>query len=117
MIKKIAFGIGILIVILVGFNLVNQISSTLGVSSRLKEAAEDVSRAQIKNEELKRKLSEIKSPKFVEEIARDKLGLAKEGETIVIIPEAKIKEILGTSEASEEPRLPNWLGWLKLFFK
>ena len=115
MFKKVAIGVVGLVLILVIFNLVNQISSTMGVSKRLKEAADDVSRAQIKNKELKDKLSWIKSPKFVEEIARNKLGLVKDGETIVIIPEDKIKEILGATE-SAEPRLPNWKGWLKLFW-
>ena len=116
MFKKIAIGIGILIVILVIFNLINQISSTLNVSTRLKEAADDVLRARIRNQELKDKLSEIKSLHSVEEIARNKLGLVKDGETIVIIPDEKIKEILGANKVSDEPKLPNYLGWLKLFW-
>lgn len=116
MFKKIAIGAVILVVVFITFNLIKQIMDALNVSKRLDEAAERVYQAEIKNKELKKKLSEIKSPQFVEEEARNKLGLAKKGETIVIIPDEKIKEILGSTE-SAEPRLPNWLGWLRVFFK
>lgn len=116
MFKKITIGIAILVVAAIAYNLINQIMHTLGVSERLSKAAEKVYGLEIKNKELKKKLSEIKSPQFVEEVARNKLGLAKEGETLVIIPDAKIKEILGATESATEPRLPNWLGWLKVFF-
>ena len=116
MVKKITFGIIILIVIVVAYNLINQIISTLSVSDRLGQALESVHQAEIKNKELKKKLSEIKSPEFIEEQARDKLGLAKPGETVVIIPDEKIKEILGATSSSE-PKFPNWLGWFKVFFR
>lgn len=112
--KKIIIAVAILVVTFIAFNLINQIISTLSVSDRLSRALESVHKAEIKNKELKKKLLEIKSPEFLEEEARNKLGLAKEGETIVIIPDEKIKEVLGTTE-SAEPRLPNWLGWLRVF--
>lgn len=116
MFKQITLGIVILFVIFAVYNLLNQITDTLNASDRLSKIAEDVYRAEVKNKELKKKLSEIKSPQFIEEQARNKLGLAKEGETVVIIPDEKIKQILGATEAAQ-PRLPNWLGWLRVFFK
>ena len=58
-----------------------------------------------------------KSQDFIEQQARDKLGLAKEGETIVIIPEEKINQVLGMAKQVVEPRLPNWQGWLRLFWR
>ncbi len=117
MIKKIALGGGILLVIIVSYSLFNQISSTLNVSNRISSLTDALNRAEVKNNELKKRLSETKSPQFVEEVARNKLGLAKPGETVVIIPDEKIKEILGASNSASEIRLPNWLGWLKVFFK
>lgn len=116
MLKKISIGIAILVVAFIVFNLINQIKSTRSVSDRLNKAAESVYRAEIKNKELKKKLLEIKSPQFIEEQARNKLGLAKSDETVVIIPDKKIKEILGSTESAKEQRLPNHLGWLKVFF-
>lgn len=117
MIKKIGFGVIILVVIVVIYSLFNQIIATLNVSGRLNKVADSLSKAEIKNRELKNRLSQIKSPQFVEEVARNKLGLAKPGETVVIIPDEKIKEILGASDSAKEARLPNWLGWLRVFFK
>ncbi len=104
-----------LVIILVSYNLIGQIFDALKVGDRLEESAERLHTLEIKNQELKKKLLEVKSPEFIEKQARDKLGLAKEGETIVVIPQEKIDAILGASKKLEELRLPNWQGWLKLF--
>lgn len=117
MFKKIGITVAALIVLVVIYNLVSQISDALKSGERLSRQAEEVYKLEAKNKELKKKLSEIKSPQFIEEEARNKLGLAKEGETLVIIPDEKIKEILGATDSAQEQRLPNWLGWLKVFFK
>lgn len=69
------------------------------------------------NQELEQKAKEVQTPEFVEKEAREKLGLAKEGETVVILPEnfdriAKINQSLNNSSLD----LPNWERWWKLFF-
>ncbi|MBI2039620.1 septum formation initiator family protein [Candidatus Microgenomates bacterium] len=116
MIKRISLGIAILIMFLIGYNLINQISDALKSSERLSQEADNLAQLQAQNRQLKEKLSQIQSEEFIEEQARNKLGLAKAGETVVIIPEEKLKEVLGTSE-SAQIRLPNWLGWWRLFFR
>lgn len=115
MIKKAIFGLIILVGLVIGYNLVIQITGALKSGDRLSSAAEEVYKLEAKNKQLKEKLSQIKSPQFIEEMARNKLGLSKPGETIVIIPEDKLKLILGASE-SAKIKLPNWLGWLKVFW-
>lgn len=85
-------------------------------SERLSQAADTVYQLEAKNKELKKKLTQIQSPQFIEEQARNKLGLSKAGETIVIIPEEKLRQVLGATQ-SAQVRLPNWLGWFKVFFK
>ena len=117
MIRKTAIGLFILIVLFIAFNLVKQISQNLQASNRLPELISEVQKLQVKNQYLKNQLENIKSDQFIEQQARDKLGLAKPGETLVIISEDKIKQILGASAAAQIVRLPNWQGWLKLFFK
>ena len=67
---------------------------------------------QKKNEELKVKLQEAQSREFIEKIARDKLGLAKEGETVVILPPSEPE----VTKSAEEKIIPNWQKWWKLFF-
>ena len=99
--------------ILVGFG--RQISTALDSGSRLDQAADQVNRLQEKNKQLKNKLSQVEQPDFIEEIARDKLNLARSSETMVIIQKEAISKILGLNQKIEEVKIPNWQGWLKLF--
>ena len=82
---------------------------------RLSQAADLVYKLEIKNKALKEKLQKIKSQEFIEEQARNKLGLAQKGETVVVIPEDKLKLVMGASQ-SAEIKYPNWLGWLRVFW-
>lgn len=116
MIKKIALGCIILVILFVVYNLVNQIIEATRSGERLSEAADVVYKLETKNKQLKNKLSQIQSPQFLEEEIRNKLGMSKKGETVVVIPEEKLKSVLGASQAAEI-KLPNWLGWWKIFFK
>lgn len=116
MIKKIALILIILVVLIVTYNLITQIIAFTKSGERLFQAADVVYKLELKNKQLKDNLSKIQTPAFIEEEARDKLGLAKPGETLVVIPEEKLKSVLGAS-LSAQIRLPNWLGWLKVFFK
>lgn len=116
MVKKITLGIAVLIMAIIAYNLISQIFDALKSGERLSKEAEQVYKLEAQNKELKKKLTEIKSPQFIEEQARNKLGLGKKGETLVIIPQDKINQILGTSQSAQEVRLPNWLGWLKVFW-
>lgn len=117
MVKKIVLGIIILISLVMAYKLVSQIIEATKSGERLSQAVEAVYKLEAKNKELKKKLAQIKSPQFIEEIARNKLGLGKPGETVIIIPDEKIKEVLQASASAKEARLPNPLGWLKVFFK
>ena len=114
--KKITFGIASLIVTLIIYSLVSQIINTVRSGDRLGLAADNLILLQNQNKELNKRLSEVTNPKFIEEQARNKLGFAKKGETLVIIPDEKIKQVLGASQSAKEARLPNWLGWWKVFF-
>lgn len=96
------------------YNLLVQIMEAVKVGERLSAAIDTVYKLEAKNKNLKKKLNEVQSKEFIEEQARDKLGFSKNGETVIIIPEDKLKHILGASQAAEI-RLPNWLGWLKVF--
>lgn len=104
------------IVSLIVYQLGNQIYTSFKAGDKLTSSLDKLHGLEVKNKELKSKLKQIKSPEYVEKVARDKLGLAREGETVVVIPQEKIEAVLGTKKG-EEPRLPNPLGWLKVFFK
>ncbi len=116
MIKKIALGVIFLVSTILAYNLIRGIIDSTKSGDRLSEAVDIVYKLEVKNKELKKKLTEIQSPNFIEQQARDKLNLSKAGETLVIIPEEKLKLVLGASHSAEEIRLPNWRGWLKVFW-
>ena len=116
MIKKIALGLAILITAAVAYNLINQIIGAVKSGERLSQAADEVYKLEAKNKALREQLSQISSREFLEEQIRNKLGLTKKGETLVIIPEEKLKSVLEVSSPAQI-RLPNPLGWLKVFFK
>ena len=103
------------IVILIG--LVRQIKDALEAGSRLDRATDEVSALQAENRSLKQKLENSKSFEFIEEIARNKLNLGKPNETVVIIQKELIDNLINAQKKVEEPKLPNWKGWLRLFWR
>lgn len=116
MIKKIILALILLIIGLFAYSLITRTMEAVKSGERLSQSAEVVYRLESQNKLLKKKLSEVQSSDFIEEEVRNKLGFVKKGETVVVIPEEKLKLVLGTS-SSAQARLPNWLGWIRVFFK
>lgn len=61
---------------------------------------------------LKERLYYVKTNEFVENEAREKLGMVKEGELIVLAPPTENKKII----VDTENKNPNWQKWWNLFF-
>ena len=72
---------------------------------------------QKENERLEEQLKIIQSDEFVEKQLRNKLGLVKEGEIVVVLPEADIVKKLSPiiPEEEEAKPKPNWQKWMELF--
>ena len=77
----------------------------------------EVSEIERKNEKLKEELARIQTPQYIEKQIRNKLGLVKTGEIVVVLPDAEIVKSLSPSipEDPEPPTDPNWKKWMKLF--
>ncbi len=73
----------------------------------------ELARIEAENEALKKQLTESQSPDFIEREAREKLGLSKPGEAVVLMPPAT--EAARMLEDLGKP-LPNWQQWWKLLF-
>lgn len=117
MFKKPLFLVIAIVVLIITYNLLGQIFTTLKAGERLKTATDELSSLAQKNNELKKQLTQVQTPDFIEQQARDKLGLGKGNETIVVIPDDKLKSVLGaTEEQKQDIKLPNWQGWLRLFW-
>lgn len=107
----------ILLFILLMISLTRNIFRVLGAGERIERARDRVEKLKKDNEELERKLAEIQSQEFIEKQLRDKLGLAKEGEVVIVLPDEEILRKLAPRQEEEEETLPDptWRKWLKLF--
>jgi cell division protein DivIC len=65
-----------------------------------------------RNDALTKQLADTKNDAYVEREARNKLGMVRNGETIVILPNTAAKQI----DSAYITKLPNWKRWLGLFF-
>ena len=106
-------------ILIIGIGLIINLSRDI---LRLLKAGERIEQAQFRVKELERENIELQeleeyyqSEEFIEEQARNKLNLAQEGETVVILP-PNVEELVGWQEEEKLPEIPNWKRWFKLFF-
>ncbi len=90
------------------------------ISSRDKidKARERLSQLQVEKEQLTTKLKEINSDTFKEVQLRDNLGLAREEETVVVLPSEDVLRKLSPriqKEQLQKEDKPIWQKWVDLF--
>jgi len=107
----------IIIVIGVGliFNLSRDISRLAKASGQIKLAQDELAQAKSRNTKLLQQKKYYNSAEFIEEEARNKLNMARPGETIVILPK-NLKKLVNGDQKKTSPPLPNWQKWWQLFF-
>lgn len=117
-VKLYARFIVILLIILLLWSLAQNIQRIVGSKDKITEAQKVVNELKAENAKLKRQVELTNSTQFVEKEARNKLGLAYEGEIIVILPEPETLKLLAPDRPKEEEFLPkpNWKKWAELFF-
>jgi len=107
----------IIFTILLGISFVRNISKTINIEKKVREKEERVEKLKEENKQLEKRLEEISNDSYIERQLRDSLGLAKRGETIIILPDKEILKSLAPNIEEEEDTLPdpNWKKWLNLF--
>lgn len=115
--KIIGYGIWLMVLIL-GFSIVQNVGRVLQTRSEIKQEQEKVAKMKEVNANLEKAIAEAQSSAFIEKQVRDKLGLARAGESIVILPDEETLRKLAPQTGGEENVLPdpNWKKWLHLFF-
>lgn len=113
--KKIAFFVGIGILLLTINNLAHSIYGTWQKQGLVVKAQQELDTAKLENQELRKELARVSKPDFVEAEARDKLLLAKPGEGIIVIP---TNAMVASPSAIPTPpdRRPNYQKWWEVFF-
>ena len=109
----------LLVAIIFGYSLIQNIQTILSADTRIQLAYQKLEQSKQENNRLSEQIREVESPFFEEKQARDKLGLAKPGETVVVLPdEATLRRLAPPQLEQTDESLPaaNWKKWLELFF-
>lgn len=84
------------------------------VQKEVQDLKESIAKMQESNKELSGKIIYYQSASYREKIARERMGLQKPGEeVIVILPEEKPRIV----EEDVDAGLPNYVKWWKFFFQ
>ncbi len=86
----------------------------LAAKERVGEAEREVEILKEEQAEIAENLEYYRSDLFVEREIRDKLGLSKPGEVVVLVPD-DLPVLSSGEEGTDEENLANWEKWLKLF--
>jgi cell division protein FtsB len=114
--KKIAFFAIMLILLLTINNLIHSIYSIWQKQDLIIQAQNDLTAEKEENQRLKKDITQVNKPQFIESEARDKLLLAKPGEGIVILPKNELTSSSSPTQHIVDKR-PNWQKWWDLFFQ
>src|SRR3989344_668053 len=114
MTRNLILFMAMLVGVILAVNSAKQIHSFSQTSQKVQEAEDRLLELRKENEALKNELKYKESAEFAEKEIRDKLGLAKEGETIVVIPQESGNQ---PQESENYDTRPKWQKWRDLFFK
>jgi len=104
--------------ILFTVSLIRNVALLMAGNAELARAESELNLKQQANQKLKERLAIVTTDQYKDKLTRDKLGLAKEGETVFIMPEEEVlRQLSPRIKKDEQHTLPdsNWRKWLKLF--
>ncbi|AKM83185.1 hypothetical protein A2422_00495 [Candidatus Woesebacteria bacterium RIFOXYC1_FULL_31_51] len=119
--KKLVNIIGFLVLLILSVVLVSSFFKSI---KRIREGDAIIEKTKVKleklneeNKKLEEQLKITQSEEFVEKQLRNKLGLAKEGEIVLVLPDNEtLKKLAPVIPDEEEVTLkPNWKKWIDLF--
>lgn len=105
---------GVIVGILLVVNSAKRLLTFRTTTEKVQEAENRLEQLKEENKKLQEQREYTKSDEFREKEIRDKLGLAKEGEAVVVLPKDDSRE---SKENSKKPSgVPNYKKWWNLFF-
>lgn len=100
------------ILIMAIISLSQRTADLVGRAKKWQEEKKNLAQIEKENEELRAYLDYVESDSFLEKEARNSLGMSKEGEMMIVLPqEAEAKAETAFSSPS-----PVWRQWWELFF-
>ncbi len=117
-VKAVSHYLLILILIALALSLVRNILQIRSVNEKISQAEEGVEELKQEGKQLEAEIESLGSDEYIEKQLREKLGLAKEGEIVLVLPDEDTLRKLAPKRVVEEDVLPepNWRKWVRLFF-
>lgn len=114
---KIKIYLLIFFVFVFGISLIKNIIKINEAKNRIEGERQKVVKLEEERKTLEEELRKMQANEYLERQLRDKLGLAKEGESVVVLPDAEVLKSLVPEIPDEKDYLPDPISikWLKLF--
>lgn len=105
------------LIIIFSISTVKNINRVVSIRKQVEEERVRVEKMEAENKALQTQINEAQGTEFIEKQMRDKLGLTKEGEAMVVLPDEEIVKSFAPPLSTIENSLPdpNWMKWKKLF--
>lgn len=103
--------------ILLVISAVRNFGKVAAIKNEIQKEKSRIAKIEAENRELEAKIVETQSMEFVEKEIRNKLGLVKTGEVVVVLPDKEVLKKLAPEIEDDKEVLPdpNWKKWAKLF--
>jgi cell division protein FtsB len=112
-----SYAIWILVIMLL-VSTVKNINRVIGIRKQVEVEKQKVEKMQADNAAIQTQIAQAQGQDYIDKQIRDKLGLTKDGEAVVVLPEESVVRSLAPPETIDTETLPdpNWKKWKKLFF-
>jgi cell division protein FtsB len=100
-------------------NFVGQVVAAARMDRQIADRQAENAKIEAGNQALTDRVGFAESPAYAEQIAREQLGYAREGDTVILptLPERKVAPVANLpAPLPAPPSVPNWRGWLRAFF-
>lgn len=108
----------VLVCVFLVISFVNNVSQSIQMRNVLEEAQLSLEEVKNTQETLKQDLAIVESDFYSEKEARNKLGLVKENEIVLVLPsEDLLRKLSNRKQTKQDYKFPdeNWKKWLQLF--
>jgi len=107
--------LGILLILTV--TLAKNVIRTNQIRDQIDNEKKKIAKIQEENNKIASEIAKTQSSDFIEKEMRDKLGLGRTGEAMVVLPDVEMLKKLAPEITVEVDNLPdpNWKKWLHLF--
>ena len=113
--SRIFLSVMVLVIIFIGYSIFKEKKEQRAVRQNINSLEVEIAGLENKSLELAEMIKYLRSDEFVEREAREKLGMQKQGEKVVIVPENEqfIAKVAGDNNIQTKD---NWRLWIEYFF-